>query len=183
MGNQISLQEEIVSALGGSAEAASLAGDPGLLVRALKVGGYGPGWWAPMPAYRDGAFKGHISTILAPGEPRLISISYVASRGPARVVAAIELIRGVRVSSGAGKVIQLPARTKGVLVVGSPDPAEDLADVQAGLAEGGLLLVLDPGRPKLALLLAARPTPGSTWWPVAPRTGPRPSRRKNPPAQ
>jgi hypothetical protein len=174
----IDLPAEIARALGSSPEAAAMARDPGLLVRALKVGGYGPGYWSPMPPYRDGAFKGHLEAILCPGEQRLIRVDYVASRGSARVVAAFELLRGVRVSSGAGKTVQVPARTKGVLVVGPPDRSEDLADVQAGLAEEKLLLLLDPARPKLGLLLAARPMPGSAWWPAAPRTGPRPSRRK-----
>ena len=174
----LDLPAEIAKSLGGSPEAENMAADPGLHARALRIGGHGPGRWAPMPAHLVGRFGDHLATVICPGEERLIGVTLVASRGPDRVVASFELVRGVRVTSCTGRTMQLKPRTSGVLVVGPPNPAEDLVDIQVGLAAGGLLLFCDTSRPRFGLLLAAKPTPGSSWWPSRPRTGPRPKRNQ-----
>lgn len=180
MGNQISLQEEIVRALGGSAEASSLSKDVGLYARTIPIGGHGGGCWVGSGISKDhdraSGFANYMERIIAPGLPRLVKVETVCSC-TSRAVATMRLLRGIRLSSPAGKKLQISAGTAGLLVVGRPDPQEDVCDIALGLGRGSCLLLLPPHRGS-GLLLAARPTPGSVWWPVCPRTGPRPSRRK-----
>lgn len=180
-----SLSEAVCLALGSSPEAESLSRDPGLFARQISLGARGAGCWAGSAIDRDparaDAFRRYVEAAVQPGRERLIRIGEVYSNTATRTVAAVTLRHGIRLSSPAGKKLQLSAGTAGLLAVGRPDPQEDVVDVAMGLGRGSCLLLLPPHRGS-GLLLAARATAGSTWWPLAPRTGPRPKRTKNQPA-